>query len=139
MLKTEINLENDFTIESMHDQCINRIEMDNDRIILHYDELYYSKVYHQYHVCKIVFSGIEEGALIAEIRNKKGIIIQARRYYDREFLSFLEKYHYKIETIMFFGGYRTIIIQAALVDETGIYADECIIKITAKEMLYQWG
>lgn len=89
--------------------------------------------------CDLIFSGLEEADICADILKRNNLIIEGTRYYDMEFLDFIEKHNYHIETIRFYYSYETVIIESALVNsQEGGYCEDCIIKISASGMTYRW-
>lgn len=64
--------------------------------------------------------------------------IEGIHYYDTDFLKLLTANKHHIETIKFYYAFRTVIIQAALVNENGKYNEDCMIRITADEITYYW-
>lgn len=119
----------------LHDERIHRIELKDKKLILHYDELHFSDKYRK---CHLIFDNVDEADLIVEIREKKDKMIKSSLYYDAEFLEFINSHNYCIESIEFYYGYETVIVQAALVNQVGMYCEDCILKISATEMLYHW-
>lgn len=124
-------------LDSMHDQRTQSIELKENTFILHYKDLHYNEN-REYHSCDVIFFGVEEADIVAEVRKRNGLIVEGVKYYDTEFLKFINDHDYSIETINFYHGYGTVIIQAALVDRNGRYCEDCMIKISTTKVLYDW-
>lgn len=126
-------------LNSMHDQRVQHIEWKKNELILHYENLQYNGA-NNFSKCNVIFYGVEEADIIAEVRKKTSTgRVESIRYYDAEFIEFINKYRYSIETINFFYGYETVIITASLVNENNTYGEDCVMKISATEIVYQWG
>ena len=125
-------------LNSMHDQRIKQLELKDKMFILHYRDLH-CNTNMKFSSCDVIFSGIEDADIVAEIRVKDGLVVEGTKYYDTEFLAFINQHQYSIETISFYYGYKTVVIEAALVNKEGAYSEDCIIKISAPKVEYQWS
>lgn len=65
-------------------------------------------------------------------------MVEGIRCYNEELIDFIRIHQRTIETISFYYGYKTIIIQAALVGNDGRYYEDCIISISASNVEYVW-
>ena len=72
------------------------------------------------------------------MRRKKYTSIEVVEYYDEEFIEFLKSNHFCVEVSDLYCGYRTVIIQGAMVTQAGSYDVDCMIKISANTATYQW-
>ena len=124
-------------LDSMHDQRINCMELKEKKLILHYTKLHHNKITN-FHSCDVVFWGVEEADVFAEVRKKTGLNVEGTGYYDMDFLRFIENNQYSIETIRYYHSYGIVIIQAVLVGENAKYYDDCIIRISAEKVSYIW-
>lgn len=124
-------------LNSMHDQRIQNVELRENILVLHYIDLHYADN-SKYHSCDVIFNGVEDADVVAEVREREGLIVTGTTYYNDEFLDFINDNNYSIETINFYCGYRTVIIEAALVDLDGRYCEDCVIEVSANEILYRW-
>ncbi|HCL03164.1 MAG TPA: hypothetical protein DHW61_12285 [Lachnoclostridium phytofermentans] len=136
-MEQKYNLKKLPVLDSMHDQRIQNIEWREKVLILHYNDLHYDDS-EEFRSCDVMFFGVDDSDMVAEVRKRNGLIVEGTRYYDVEFLEFITTHRYNIETIRFYYGYETVIIEAALIDENGGYCDDCVIKISAHEILYHW-
>lgn len=124
-------------LDSMHDQKIQRIEIIDNVFMMHYENLRYD-VNKEYRSCSIAFLGVEEADIVAEVRTQQGSAVKGVRYYDVEFVDFINNHKYSIETIYFYLGYEKVVIEAALVNKDGTYCEDCVIKISAEKVKYCW-
>lgn len=123
-------------LNPMHDQYVNDIEIKDGQFIMHYDHIS-NYCNDKFHSCDVIFSGIEDSDVYAEIRKERGMKSRSNGYYDKDFVKYIKKRQYIIETINFYIGYREVIIYAALVKK-GKFSDDCIIRVTANEVSYEW-
>ena len=75
---------------------------------------------------------------IGRVAEKSHSGIEIVKYYDGEWIQFLQSHHFNVEVYDFYCGYRCVIICGALVAPTGHYNDDCMIKVTADTIKYQW-
>jgi len=75
----------------------------------------------------------------AEVRVEEKLNVIATIYYMDEFIEFIKKNQYVIETISFFCGYETIVIKSTLVNKAGYYCEDCIFTIPVSLLIYQWS
>lgn len=137
-MKQKYNLREITILNSMHDQRIQSISYEKGCLIFHYSDVNYGEEM-ETHSCDVIFQEVNEGDMFAEVRKKNGLLIEGKVYYDKEFIKFIEEHQYEIETISFYVGYLNVIIQAQLVDMSGMYCEECIIKVFASEVQYLWS
>lgn len=123
-------------LNSMHDQIIESMELKDEKFILHYKNLHNGDG--DFCSCDVIFSGVGDADVFAEIRKGKGLFVEGVGYYDTEFLEFINSNEYYIETIRYYCSYESVIILAALVSKDGAYHEDCAIRVTAKEILYRW-
>ena len=144
-----IDLREAFPADSMHDQQITNIVLSSGTLSLNFDDLHFNTPYSpesqkyydehkSYHKCTLTFSGLEEADLYAEVKKKKERIIEVIEYYDDEFIEFLKSNQFRVEISNFFYGYGTALIQGTMVNRTGSYGPDCLIKISSDTVLYQW-
>lgn len=136
-MKQEYDLNAMPILDSMHDQRAHSIDLKEKTFILHYKDLHYD-VDKEYHSCDVIFFGVEDADIVAEVRRRNGLIVEGIRYYDTEFLEFINNHNYSIETIYYYRGYEKVIIEAALVDVEGKYCEDCVIKISTTKVIYYW-
>ncbi len=136
-MEKRFNLKNLPTLYSMHDQRVASMELKDKMFILHYKELNHSRN-NEFHSCDVVFFGIEEADICAEIRKKNGRNFKGIIYYDDEFLEFIVDNEYRLETIQYYHSYKIVIIQAVLVGKNEEYCEDCTIRISADEIMYKW-
>lgn len=149
-MKQKYDLTTLVTLNPMHDQRVTSIELSGHTLIFHYSEMHYYNPcgkeaqsyldsHKAFHSCDLSFSGIEDADVFAEIRKKDGLNIKATKYYDNDFLEFIRRNKYSLETIAFYYGYKSVIVHSMLVNPEGYYCEECIIKICTSEIIYEWN
>ncbi len=136
-MEQSYNLKEIVRLDSMHDQRIQSISLENSKLIFHYDDVHFDGEMER-RSCDIIFKGVNAGDVYAEVRKRSGLSIEGKVYYDEEFIQFISKNQYVIETINFYSGDLSVIVHAHLIDATGKYCEECIIKISAAEVQYLW-
>ena len=138
-----------FVLDPMHDQQITHVNFSSGTLSLHFEDLRFNKLcsleaqkyyddHKNYRKCILTFSGLQEADLLAEVRRKKYTSIEVVEYYDEEFIEFLKSNHFCVEVSDLYCGYRTVIIQGAMVTQAGSYDVDCMIKISANTATYQW-
>jgi len=138
-----------FTLDAMHDQRITQVELSAGTLSFHFENLSFSvphspeaMLYYNSHkrycACTLVFSKLEEADLLVEIRKRTQFGIDITQYYDGEWIQFMQANHFSIEVSEFYCGYRSVIIYGSLVTQTGEYAEDCTIKVSADTAIYQW-
>lgn len=135
-MEQTFNLKSLPVLDSMHDQRIANMELKEKMFILHYKDLHLKNG--DFCSCDVIFSGVDDADVFAEVRRKKGLIVEGVGYYDNDFIEFIVNKEYCIETINFYHSYENVIIQAVLVDKSGKYCEDCVIRITATEVVYHW-
>lgn len=134
-------------LNPMHDQKVYNIEICDGHVIFHYKliQFYitdtsqnnnYYDTHHIYKFCDVIFYGCENISAEIRTRNKSNII--GKTYYDEEFLDFINKNNYKIETINYYWSYETVIVYGKLINKDSHYGDDCIITISASKVAYNW-
>lgn len=88
------------------------------------------------HSCDVIFWGVEDADVYAEVRKRDGLNVVSVGYYDIDFWGFIQENQFSIETITYYHSYETVIIQAVLVRKEGRYHEECIIRISATKVSY---
>lgn len=148
-MEKKFNLCEIFPLDAMHDQRITRSELSAGKLPFYFEDLqfsepdspeaasYYNK-HKDYHVCVLTFSELEEADLFVELRRKTQSGIEIIEYYDNEWIQFLQSHHFSVEVSGFYCGYRCVIICGAIVAQTGHYGEDCIIKVSADTVVYQW-
>lgn len=134
---------------SMHDQRIDKVKCTDDRLELYFKEFFldspvstnreakaYYEKYKKYMRCRISFVDIDVPT--AEVRKGNRLRRIAKIYNMDEFIRFLNKKRYSIEVIDFYCSYQTVIIEGALWHSKHYYCGECILKISASHMIYEW-
>lgn len=149
-MEEQFDLRSMAALDSMHDQRIHAIELKSKTLTFHYSDLCFdephcekARVYYDKHkmftLCDVVFLGVESADVFAEVKQTNEFIINGTVYYGVSFLEYINKNRYCVETTNFYYGYRTVIIDASLVNESGYYCEDCTIKITADEVVYYWS
>ena len=121
-MEQKFNLCEIFPLDAMHDQTITRSELSAGTLSLHFDDLHFSKPtspeaiayynkHKKYHSCTLTFFELDDADLFAE---------------------------FSVEVYDFYCGYRCVIICGSLVDSAGCYHDDCVIKVSADTVEYQW-
>ncbi len=133
-MEQRYNLSDLPVMDSMHDQRIESMELKEKKFVLHYENLFNKG----YHTCDVIFYGVEEADILAEVRETRGLHVEGDKYYDAEFLEYITYNQYYVETITYYQAYGMVVIHAALVNLNGEYCKECIIRVSAVEVLYCW-
>ena len=141
----------------MHDQRIDEIAINEEGLVFYYKNVrYYKENYtdgadneyyrehKDYSSCKITFIGEEEGFNgeyegYAEVRIKKRLKVRGKIYSMNEFIEFLRRKKYVIETVDYFLGCETICINAALRNKKGYYCEDCVITLSVTKIMYEWS
>ena len=148
-MEQKFNLCEIFPLDAMHDQTITRSELSAGTLSLHFDDLHFSKPtspeaiayynkHKKYHSCTLTFFELDDADLFAELRKKLHSKVEIIGYYDGEWIQFLQSHHFNVEVYDFYCGYRCVIICGSLVDSAGCYHDDCVIKVSADTVEYQW-
>jgi hypothetical protein len=135
-------------LDSMHDLKISKIELMNESVVLRYENitLYESNYvdgstyyfdHKDFRSCEIVFKNGQDS--YAEIRHVNKLNIRARKYYIDDFIKYIDSKKYMIETLYFYYGYNTVVINGVICDTKGCYHDRCIITIPTTEVIYNWN
>lgn len=147
----QYDLSKSIILDSMHDQRAGCVELKKGELIFHFSELRFyepscekAQAYYDRHKaftsCDMVFKGVGGADLSAEVKTYSGLTFKGKIYYDSDFINFLNEHRYTVEMIDLYCGYRTVVIQAALVNERGFYCEErCTITITSDEVEYFWS
>jgi hypothetical protein len=146
-MEVKYDLKQIFTLDSMHDQRVNTIEIKENLLIFHYNELqFYETNYKKdckyylehkdFNSCDIAFVNGQDA--LVEVRNEKRMHIKANVYCINEFIKLTNKRNYIIETMYFYCGFEEVIIKGTLVNKKGYYCKKCIFRIPTTEMIYQW-
>jgi hypothetical protein len=132
-MKNEYDLKQIYVIDSMHDERINQIEVVDNALVFHYDNLEH---HNEYHSCKVIFIGGQD--TFVEVRKREEDKTYSTIYDIEEFMRFIKGKHCVVETIDYYCGYANILIKGALVNSEG-YCEHCIFSISATELIYQWA
>ena len=89
-------------------------------------------------IATLTFFELDDADLFAELRKKLHSKVEIIGYYDGEWIQFLQSHHFSVEVYDFYCGYRCVIICGSLVDSAGCYHDDCVIKVSADTVEYQW-
>ena len=155
-MKNEYTLQDLFYLDQMHDQTIDEIAINEEKLVFYYKKVrYYEENYtdganneyyrehKDYSSCKITFIREEDGFNgeydgYAEVRVEKKLKVRGKVYSMNEFIEFLGRKKYVIETRDYFLGCNTICIYAKLANEKE-YREDCVITLSVSKIIYEWS
>jgi len=154
-MRVEFSLENLNFPESMHDFRVNKIELEENQLVFTYDQVHFSKddypegseyyeMHKDYKACRVIFesghdSWVDVKDSTVEIRSRKGNKVTAQIYDIDKFIPYLTECGLVVETLYFFVGNQTVIIEGQLWNENDKAYDRfCRIEVSAETIIYDW-
>lgn len=154
-MREEYNLGEIKVLDSMHDLRVSNIILGDNKLILQYREIRFDEnnfidgsVYFESHkkfkACDVIFLNYKDPEDLeitawAEVGKRNGKVKKYRYYNIDELIDFMNKKNCKLETIEFFIGNDTVLIESELVyKKSNRYVESCKIKICAERVIYEW-
>lgn len=131
-------------IPSLHDQIISTFEWAEQTLQIRFAPFSFWNMgekespYSQFISCDLIFHNIEDADVFALVYFFENSEIKGKGYYLSEFVDYLKKNNYNIETICFLSGYNKMEIQGNILDPQKRQAASCIIHIYSENVLFSW-
>ena len=125
-------------IEQLHDEIIDRIEVINNNLVLHFDELH---LVNKYSKCKIMFSQFEEifsDVSFTFLNIHKNKIKSGRKIYLDEFIEYKKNRNFFIEICDIYEGYERLLIVGKIVNCKISYGNYVQLCIDTKSITYEF-
>lgn len=130
-----------FPINQMHDEIINSILAQDDRLEIDFAELIHPNL--AWEKCKMVFYGLDDvdsdfRAFVYDINTD--LSLRGELFYFNDFIDkFVIKGRPIMEVIEICCGNNNLIIRGVLLKKSGYLRKNIVIQIYAKELIYIWS
>ncbi len=125
-------------LDQMHDETIDKISIDDNKLELTFNSLHFLHG-KQYKSAKIIFSDFEDVTTDVHIDMfvKEGCNIKSGCFkYINEFIPYMKNKKIKLEVISILSGYEEIVIKGEFINENGSYGEHFLLSISAKKISY---